>query len=302
MTNPTTGLSDLVTWLRGSGLELVLVVLGLVLAIRAVAAFGSYATRWIDAGDGDPISRSEQEKHRHALVQVGVWLMTVVMASLATVRVIKLLGFSITGLVAPAAVLGVALGFGAQRIVQDLLAGFFLLAERQYGYGDVVRISALGSTTGVTGTVEEISLRITRMRSSEGEVIIIPNGQIVQVTNLSRDWARAIVDVPLRSGEDVEAAIRRLRDLASQAYKDAALSRLLLDEPVVTGVESTSGETLNVRVVARTRPGRQFEVSRALRTRILPAMRRPMGERAPEKTPAKPPAAEHDDRATKAGS
>ena len=90
-----------------------------------------------------------------------------------------------------------ALGFGAQRIVQDILAGFFIITERQYGFGDVVRGLRAWRTTGVTGTVEDVTLRVTTVRSANGEVIIVPNGQIVQVTNMSRDWARAVVDVPV---------------------------------------------------------------------------------------------------------
>ena len=118
---------------------------------------------------------------------------------------------------------GVALGFGAQRIVQDILAGFFIIAERQYGFGDLVpRRRTSARPTGVTGTVEDVTLRITRMRTVNGEVVFLPNGQITQVTNLSRDWARAVVDVPLPATVDIErgqrrAAARRRARLADDA-------------------------------------------------------------------------------------
>lgn len=179
----------------------------------------------------------------------------------------------VTSLVAPAAVLGVALGFGAQRFVQDLLSGFFVVAERQYGYGDVVRISAAGGLAPVTGTVEDVTLRVTRVRTVDGEVVITPNGQIVQVTNLSRDWARAVVDVPVPTGSDVGAVTECLVQVGEEAFEAADLHELLLDPPSVMGVESLQRDQLSIRIVARTLPGRQFEVGRKLRSRIATGLR-----------------------------
>ena len=267
-------LDDITTWAAGKGLEVVLTVLGALLLARAITAVGSLVTRRIDetATSGDALVRSEQAKHRHSVAQVLTWIALVLLYTVSAVVVIGLLGVPITGLVAPATVLGVALGFGAQRIVQDLLAGFFIITERQYGFGDVVRISALGSPTGVTGAVENISLRITQLRSSDGEVIIVPNGQIVQVTNLSRDWARTVIDVPLPPRTDIAAASEVLRRVGSDAFADPTLHELLLDEPTVMGVESLGVDEVNVRIVARTLPGKQFEVGRTLRARIAVAL------------------------------
>jgi small-conductance mechanosensitive channel len=217
--------------------------------------------------------RSEQAKHRHSVAQVLTWIAVVIIYVVAAILVADRLGVPVAGLVAPATVAGVALGFGAQRIVQDILAGFFIITERQYGFGDLIRISALGSTTGVSGTVEEVTLRITRIRSSSGEVIIVPNGQIVQVTNLSRDWARAVVDVPVPVSADVSQVNDILREVGVAAYADKDVRPLLLDTPTVMGVESLEVDTLKVRLVARTLPGKQFEVTRLLRQRIALAFR-----------------------------
>jgi small conductance mechanosensitive channel len=270
--------TDASRWARGDGLQIILVVLGTVLLSRAVGAIGRLVTGRIDLGTGqaeaDTVTRSEALRHRHSVAQVLVWLANVLLVSIGAVRVINLLGFSITGLVAPAAVLGVALGFGAQRIVQDLLAGFFIITERQYGFGDVIRIAALGSSTGVTGTVEEISLRITRIRSVDGEVIIIPNGQIVQVTNLSRDWARAVVDIPLWPSTDIAEANRILAEVTAAAWEDERLRSLMYDRPTVIGVERIDVRQVTVRIVARTVPDKHFEVQRALRARVITAFRK----------------------------
>jgi moderate conductance mechanosensitive channel len=179
----------------------------------------------------------------------------------------------VTGLVAPATVLGVGLGFGAQRIVGDVLAGFFIITERQYGFGDVVSISVTGAPEPASGTVEDVTLRVTRMRSSNGEVVTIPNGAISKVVNLSRDWARAVVDVPVPTSVDVNLVNDILREVGREAFRDPALRPLLLDPPSVMGVESLDLEQVNVRMVARTLPGKQFEVGRDLRARVVLAFR-----------------------------
>jgi len=263
-------ISDLTTWLRGSGLEIVLFVTGAVLLSRLAKWFSGRVTRRIDI-DSDTDTeqiRSEAAKHRHVVTQGVTWVVIVTIYCVMVVMVIQRLGVPITGLVAPAAVLGVALGFGAQRIVQDLLAGTFIIFERQYGFGDVIRIGTLGSEAGVSGTVEEVTLRITRLRTLQGEVVIIPNGQIVQVINMSRDWARAVVDVPIPTTVDLQRARDLLHEVTQQARQDPDLGPLLLDSPTVLGVQTIEVDTVHMRIVARTLPGKQFDVGRELRSRV----------------------------------
>jgi moderate conductance mechanosensitive channel len=269
-------LTDLSNWVRSRGLEIVLIVLGSILLARLVTWIGATVTARIDARatGGDALVRSEAAKHRHSLTQVLTWVAIVLIYTIAVFLVLNLAVIPVTGLVAPATVIGVGLGFGAQRIVGDVLAGFFLITERQYGFGDVVSIAVVGGGDPAVGTVEDVTLRITRMRSSNGEVVTVPNGQIVKVINLSRDWARAVVDVPVPTTMDVNRANEILREVGQQAFRDAALRKLLLDEPTVMGVESLGLDQVNVRVVARTLPGKQFEVGRDLRARIVLAFRR----------------------------
>jgi small conductance mechanosensitive channel len=271
-----TPLTDIRTWVAGRGLEIVLVVLGSILLARLVQWIGATVTARIDsrATGGDALVRSEAAKHRHSLTQVLTWAAVVLIYSIAVFFVLSIAGVPVTGLVAPATVLGVGLGFGAQRIVGDVLAGFFLITERQYGFGDVVSIAVVGGGDPATGTVEDVTLRITRMRSPNGEVVTVPNGQIVKVINLSRDWARAVVDVPVPAATDVNQVNETLREVGRQAFRDAALRKLLLDEPSVMGVESLGLDQVNVRLVARTLPGKQFEVGRDLRARVVLAFRR----------------------------
>ncbi|MEV5839906.1 mechanosensitive ion channel family protein [Nocardia sp. NPDC052112] len=268
--------SDITTWLRSSGLEIILLILGAVLFSRFATFVRDRITRRIDAGfrSSDALVRTEAAKHRHALAQVVTWVLLTVVYVLVGMEVLRRLGFAVTGLVAPAAVLGAALGFGAQRIVQDILAGFFLITERQYGFGDVVRIAVTGSAEQAEGTVEDVTLRITTLRNADGEVITVPNGQIVKVTNLSKDWARAAIDVPVAASVDITRINEILHEVGTTAYEDGRLKPLLLDEPTVMGVEDLTVDQMNIRMVARTLPGKQFEVGRELRVRVAAALRR----------------------------
>ena len=268
-------LTDVSNYARGRGLEIVLIVSGAALLARLTSWSGQRITDRIDANaqESDALVRSEASKHRHALAQVATWATLVAIYCVTAVLVLQRLGVPIAGLVAPATVAGVALGFGAQRIVQDLLAGFFLITERQYGYGDVVRLTIAGGSTPMTGTVEDVTLRVTEMRTLDGEVVITPNGQILQVVNLSRDWARAVLDIPVPPGADVTRVSAVLRKVGEDAVADPDLSSLLLDTPSVMGVESLQVDQLVIRLVARTLPGKQFDVGRELRSRAAAALR-----------------------------
>jgi moderate conductance mechanosensitive channel len=267
-------LTDFSGWARGDLLEIVLLVLGAILLTRLAEWLRDRVTRHIDAqaSESDELVRSETAKHRHVVAQVVTWSVLAVIYVVMAVLVVQRLGVPLAGLVAPAALLSAALGFGLQRFVQDIAAGFFITSERQYGFGDVIRISA-PSVAEVTGTVEDVTLRVTRLRSVSGEVITTPNGQIIQVTNLSRDWARAVIDVPVPATVEVSHVTDVLRRVGEAAYADDNLRRMLLDPPSVMGVEKIEVDTFSVRLVARTLPGKQFEVGRELRARVASAFR-----------------------------
>ena len=191
----------------------------------------------------------------------------------AVILAIRQLGVPLTTLVAPATVVGVALGFGAQQVVGDLLAGFFLFSERQFGIGDLVRLSQPGQVGGVTGTVEQLTLRVTKLRTASGEYVVVPNSALRQVTNLSKDWSRVILDIPVPATEDLGRATSTLLEAAESLTQDPEWAGLLLGKPVVSGVETIEVGYVRLRLVARTLPGRQFDVSRELRLRCANALR-----------------------------
>jgi moderate conductance mechanosensitive channel len=268
-------LTDAALWARGSGLEIVLIVIGTILLTRLATWLRARITGRIDATarETDALVRSEASKHRQALAQVITWATLAVVYCVAGVAITERFGIPLASLVAPAAVAGVALGFGAQRVVQDILAGFFMITERQYGVGDLIRLSIPGIPDQAIGTVQDVTLRVTTVRTADGEVVVTPNGQITQVINLSRDWARTIVDVPVPVTADVNRVSDLLRLIGGEAYKEPDLRPLMLDPPAVMGVQSIDVDHFQIRLVTRTLPGKQFDVGRILRARIAAGLR-----------------------------
>jgi len=252
-----------------------MLVTGAFIVSRASSSISNALTARIDLRipAGDQLGRSRVAKHRHAVTGVVRGVILSLLYVIVVALVLERFGVPLAALAAPAAALGVGLGFGAQTLVQDLLAGFFIVSERQYDYGDMVAIKTTVGTVSATGTVEEVTLRVTRLRTVDGEVVFVPNGQILLTTNLSRDWARAVIDIPVPASADVSTVTKVLREVGQAAFTDEALRPLLLDEPSVMGVESISVDQFEVRVVARTPPGKQFEVGRRLRGRISMALR-----------------------------
>ena len=262
----------ILTWLSNEGLEVVLLILGAALLTRVIGKIARMWTGRIDSKHAGEDFWSEESKHLHSLIQVISYVAVGILYILFGIQILLRFGVNLVTLVAPATVLGAALGFGAQKIVQDFLAGFFVLAERQYGYGDIVELT---TATGVTaGTVEDVTLRITRLRTLDGEAVIVPNGQIVTAINQSQDWARAIIDVPVPNNADMDKANEVLAGVCRDIVDDERVGDYVLDEPTVMGVQSIKLEQTVIRLLARTKPGMQWEVGRRMRAIILRRFRK----------------------------
>ncbi|AKN17780.1 mechanosensitive ion channel family protein [Mycobacterium haemophilum] len=263
-------------WIIDKGLRIVMLLIAAVLAVRFVTWVAQQVTRQLDVDfvESDALVRSEATKHRQAVASVIQWVSIVIIAIWVILQISDVLRFSMGGLVAPAAVLGAALGFGAQQLVKDLLAGFFIIVEKQYGFGDLVALTVSGAADEARGTVENVTLRVTRLRSSDGEVFTVPNGQIVKSVNLSKDWARAVVDIPVATSADLNRVNVVLHQECEHARDDPMLAELLLDAPTMMGVENIAVDTVTLRVVARTLPGKQFEAGRQLRVVVIRALAR----------------------------
>ena len=171
-------------------------------------------------------------------------------------------GVNIAPIIASAGIVGIALGFGAQSLVKDFLSGIFMIFEDQYGVGDVVDVGV------ASGTIEAVSLRVTRLRDQSGTVWYVPNGEILRVGNMSQNWARAVVDVSIGYGEDLARVQRVLKSVAHDIWEDEDYHDIVIEEPEVTGVETMTPDAITVRVLIKTAPMRQWAVARELRQRI----------------------------------
>jgi small-conductance mechanosensitive channel len=176
------------------------------------------------------------------------------------------LGLNLAPILASAGVLGIAIGFGAQNLVQDFLAGTFILLEDQYGVGDVIDIDT------ISGTVEAVSLRITRVRDVNGVIWHIRNGTITKSGNESHGWARAVVDFPIPYDLDIGRVRQMMEQTAVAMWQDPDWQEVILERPEVWGVQEVTSDSVLVRVIARTAPLRQWEVGRELRERLKRAL------------------------------
>ena len=186
--------------------------------------------------------------------------------AIAAITILGELGVNLGPLVAGAGIAGVALGFGAQSLVKDFLAGVFILVEDQYGVGDIIDAGE------ATGTVEAVSLRTTRLRDVSGAMWHIPNGQIVRVGNMSQQWARALLDVSVNYEADLAVAQDTIKRVADEVWRDPDWSHKVIEEPEVWGVEDFGADGITIRLVVKTQPSEQFQVLRELRLRLKTAL------------------------------
>jgi small-conductance mechanosensitive channel len=190
---------------------------------------------------------------------VVIWVM-------GTFYILGAIGANLAPLLASVGIIGLAVGFGAQNLVRDVVSGFFILLEDQYGVGDIIEINQVAS-----GKVETLTLRVTGMRALDGTMHFIANGEITHIANRSKDWARAIVDVGVAYRENSEKVRRTLEKVALTSKKDHEIGRSMYAEPEILGVEMLGEYEVTWRIVVDTKPGKQWEVGRALREHIKAA-------------------------------
>jgi small-conductance mechanosensitive channel len=203
-----------------------------------------------------------REQRARALGSILRSAISVIIFSIAALTILGDLGINLAPLLASTAVLGVALGFGAQNLVRDYLAGILMLVEDHYGVGDVI------NTGDATGTVEAMSLLTTRLRDVNGVVWHIHNGSIDRVGNESQGWSRAVIDYPVPYETDLARIRVLMEQAAGSVWEEPGWHELMLEAPEVWGAQELSGSEVTMRVVAKTAPLRQWEVARELRARI----------------------------------
>lgn len=289
---PFTSWDSTADWLMGPPLRIVLILLGAVVLRwvlhRAIRTVVDNAVERADQHERSSIERvlhaatgTNQERRRQRALTLGSILRSVAtftIAAIALLTVMAELGLPLAPLLTSAGIGGIALGFGAQALVKDFLSGIFMIIEDQYGVGDVI------DTGEATGTVEEVTLRVTRVRDADGVVWFIRNGEIIRIGNKSQGWALATIDIPVAYDEDPQRVSTLLTEVVDGLAADEAWADKLIETPRVAGVESVSGGTMTMRIFAKTRPGEQFGVPREIRERAKQAFDA-AGVRGPAITP-----------------
>jgi len=233
-----------------------------VLFLWAVKLVTRIIRRAVDDG-GATIDAERRAETLGAVLMNAAWVLVVVFFLLMAMGE---LGVNIAPLLAGAGIAGLAIGFGGQALVKDVITGFFMLLENQYGVGDIISVDDKH-----TGTVEKMTLRITVLRDSEGGVHFIPNGTITRVVVLSKSYAKALVDIGVSYDGDVDQAMAELRAVGVELAKD--WSDRVMEPTEVQGVQALGDSAVTIRTLTKTAPGKQWEVARELRRRVFNAFK-----------------------------
>jgi len=269
--------ADAADFLIGKALSIVLVIVVAVIVNRLARRAVKRTLRGLQAGGlqerlgnvrrvtPDALLETGQisvraEQRIEALSSVLRSMISATILLVASIMILGELGVELGPLIAGAGILGVALGFGSQSLVRDFLSGIFILVEDQFGIGDIVNLD--GTTSGV---VEAVSLRTTRLRSVDGTVWHVPNGEIRRVGNMSQHWSRALLDIEVAYATDVGRAKEVIAEVAHAVWDE---DKHVLEEPEVWGVEALGAHGIVIRLVVKTTPSEQYRVSRTLRERL----------------------------------
>lgn len=215
-----------------------------------------------DLDELDPIVKRNREQRARTLASLLNNIAAVIIGVVAFLTILTIMGLKIAPILATAGIAGLAISFGAQSLVKDVINGIFILVEGHFGIGDVIRVGE------IAGQVERMTLRATMLRDLEGIAHIIPNGEIDKVSNLTKAWSRNMLDIRVSYREDVDRVMAVLRELGEEVADDPEWGPLLMEKPEILGVQSLSESAVVIRMVTKTLPLKQWEVGREMRRRI----------------------------------
>jgi small conductance mechanosensitive channel len=259
-------LTDPVGWIRLHGLS-VLLILAMAAGILWLANRLHKRLVTILAGHATRGTAAEQENRARTLVGVLHNALRTAVIAVAAIMVLEEIGVKVSALLGGVAVAGLAVAFGAQSLIKDFFTGFLVLLEQQYMIGDVIKLSG-SNFSGITGQVEQITLRITVLRDIEGAVHFVPHGQINLVSNLTHGWSQAVFDLHVTCSEHVERVRDLFFELTRDLRGDSSFGPMILNDPEMLGVDSLGDSTFTVRFALKTLPLKRWEVKRELLRRI----------------------------------
>lgn len=259
---PRLSVGDLTSWLMGPGLRLLIIAASAFLLIKVVGFLADSFQMFLVSRDGSQADLLEQKKRVETLGQLLRVVASVLISGVALLMVLSLFGLDIRPVLTGAGIAGLAVGFGAQNLVRDVISGFFLILENQVRLGDVVSINGKG------GLVESIRLRTISLRGLDGTVHVIPNGAITELSNMTKDFSYALLDIGVAYKENVDTVVEVLEDAARQLQADPIHGPKILEPLDVLGVDAFGDSAVVIKVRLKTVPIQQWSVAREYRRRI----------------------------------
>lgn len=264
--NITPALRAVGIWLLEHGIPILIIIGISYLAFRVFKAITpALVRRTIKVKGKGRRAHEELEKRSETLSGFLTPVIRLIIIIVAIFMVLSELGIDITPLLAGAGVAGIAIGFGAQTMIKDFLNGIFIISEDQYDKGDVVRIA------GIAGLVEDVNLRRTILRDLDGIVHSIPNSEVTTASNYTRDWSRVNLDIPVAYGEDLDHVIKVLNRVGEELAKDENFGPMIIGAPRVLRVQNFGDSGIDIKMLAETKPLKQWDVTGELRKRVKKA-------------------------------
>jgi small-conductance mechanosensitive channel len=248
-------------WFATIGLQIFLIVIISIAAYALLSVASRVITRRIK--QHDDIEGSELDKQAETIRRLVKTSGTVVIIAVATLMILDRLGIDIRPILASVGIVSLAVGLGAQTLVKDIIGGVFIITEGQFHIGDVIIFG------DIVGSVEDMTLRATKVRDADGTLHIIPNGELRVVSNRTRGWSRATVDVTIPYDQDIEEVYSALEEVKNRASQDEAIAPVLKEELVITGVEGLDDWGIRVRITGKTESNKQWDVQRFLRKQVM---------------------------------
>ncbi len=252
--------NSLVVWTRDRAPKLIVILLVAFIFVRLLGIITRKVVAFSERRSPDAAARAHQVRTLAGVVHSTGVVLIIIFAGMSALK--EAFNINIEPFLASAGIAGLAIGFGAQTLIKDLINGFFILAENQFQVGDSIRAA------GVAGKVEEITMRRTTLRDHDGTLHVVPNGAISIVSNMTRDWSQVTLHVAVDYSENSDRVVGLLQDVAREFYEDPGFNQDVVSEPQVPGIDRVRGQEVDYLMLVKVRPGRQFDVARELRRRI----------------------------------
>jgi len=253
--------TDILPWIFSDGLKILLILFGAFILNKILKSFMEKLIRKIIISDRYS-SKEAERKREDTLINIANNIISVIVIVISGIMILESLSIPVGPLLAALGIAGIALGFGGQYLIRDIVTGLFLILENQYRIGDII------STAGISGLVENVSLRMTTLRDLNGTVHHIPHGEIKTVSNMSKSFSRVNLDIGIGYNSDIEHVKKVINKVGNDMYQDQSWKDLITKPPQFLRINAFDDSSIEIKILGETKPGKQWKVTGELRFRI----------------------------------